>query len=90
MHPSPKEKKSEGQKERKEEQNRKTHTQPKSTREQKVLLFLSSCNVLQPWITAAVGAAREPDGNIDNLGFLASSVLQVQEEIGQRLMQSIH
>lgn len=87
----PKKKKNpEEQKERKEEQNKKTDTQPKSTREQEVLLFFSSCNVLLPSITAAVKAAREPDGNVNNPGSLASSFLQVQEEIGQRLMQSIH
>lgn len=89
MHPSQKKKNPEEQKERKEEQNKKTDTQPKSTREQ-VLLFFSSCNVLLPSITAAVKAAREPDGNVNNPGSLASSFLQVQEEIGQRLMQSIH
>ena len=59
-------------------------------RKQEVLKFFSSCNVLLPYTTEAVRAAREPDGNVANLGSLASSFLQVREEIGQRLMQSIH
>lgn len=76
------------QKERKEEQNQKKN-QPTTMREQEVLKFFSSCSALLPYITEAVRAAREPDGNDANAVSLVSSFLQVQEEVGQRLMQSI-
>lgn len=59
-------------------------------REQEVLRFYNSCNILLLYITEAVGAAGEPDGHVANSGCLASSFLQVQEEIDQRLMHSIH
>lgn len=51
-------------------------------RKQEVLKFFGSCNILLPYITEAIRAAREPDGNAANLGSLTSSFLQVQEEIG--------
>jgi len=59
-------------------------------REQEVLKFFSSCSVLLPYVTEAVKAVRGPAGDVANLGSLASSFPQVQEEIGQRLMQSVH
>lgn len=58
--------------------------------EQEVLKLFSSCNIRLPYITEAVRAAREPDRKVANSGFLASSFLQVQKEIDQRLMQSVH
>lgn len=64
--------------------------QKETMMEQEVLKFFSSCKILLPYVTEVVRAAREPDGNVANPGFLASSFLQVQKEIEQRLMQSVH
>lgn len=78
MHPSLKD--SPKNKKRESKNKTKNHTQTRSTREKEVLLFLSSCNILLPCISAAVRAAREPDGDVDNAGSLASSFLQVQRD----------
>lgn len=59
-------------------------------REHKELKFFNSCNVLLPYIREAARAAREPNGNAADPVSFASSFLQVQEEISQRLVQFIH
>lgn len=68
----------------------KEQKEKKKTYERIQLKFFNSFNVLLPYIREAARAAREPNGNAADTVSFASSFLQVQEEISQRLVQFIH